>query len=72
MGNKLEDFRLTKYEERISLIIALQLYKDKYGDREIKDLLERISRIECQLGGCKYCNDEQAAAEADRFADYDD
>jgi len=70
MGNKLKDFRLVNYEERSRLLSALDLYRQRWGrDEELDALVHRLSRTECQPGGCAMCNAERAREEADYYAD---
>jgi hypothetical protein len=67
MGNRLEDFRLVNYEERSRLLSALDLYRKQWGsDEELDALVLRLSRTECQPGGCEYCNEDRAREESER------
>lgn len=71
MGTKLNEFRLETYEERSVLCTALQLYQDRYpgdNDATVRALLIRLSRTECQPGGCEYCNEDRRR-EADERRD---
>ena len=57
---KLDEFRLEDYAERHILQVALMLYRRHYVDmdKEIVDALAlRLSRTQCQPGGCEYCED---------------
>lgn len=69
MGNKLKDFHLESYDERFVLMLALgYLPKDtrqRYED-VVNALKIRISRTECQPGGCEYCNADRAREESER------
>lgn len=69
---KLKDFRLENYEERSILQTALQLYKHRegYDPAEwpiVEALALRLSRTECQPGGCEWCN--VVYTERDAFMD---
>jgi hypothetical protein len=70
MGTKLNEFRLETYDERSVLCTALQLYRNRYlGDKAtVHALLIRLSRTECQPGGCEYCNEDRRR-EADEWRD---
>ena len=64
---KLEDFRLESYDERHVLQMAISLYRDRYSDmyREVADALAlRLSRTQCQPGGCDLCSDEPSQSES--------
>jgi hypothetical protein len=74
-NNKLEDFRLETYEDREMLITGLELYRDRYKSRwlekekaRVEALLLRLSRTECQHGGCAHCNPDRAREEAEYYA----
>jgi hypothetical protein len=65
VGLKLNEFRLKTYAERAVLSTALQLYQARYAPHgsertTLKTLLQRLSRTECQPGGCPYCNADRA------------
>ena len=57
---KLGEFRLKSYDERSMLQTAMYLFRDRYPDSPhkgaIEDLLIRLSKTECQPGGCEICN----------------
>jgi len=58
---KLEDFRLLSYDERSILGTALLLYRDRYPESYpaiVEALSLRLSRTECQAGGCSMCRPE--------------
>jgi hypothetical protein len=60
---KLDEFRLETYDERSVLSTALKVYQHRYpGDNKatVTALLIRLSRTECQEGGCQYCNADRA------------
>ena len=62
MANKLEDFRLESYTERMVIMQAIAYYFDRVSDmpeyaKAIKDLEARLSAIQCMEGGCEYCTD---------------
>lgn len=68
----LDEFRLETYDERSLLITALQLLREErpYVDADARDaLLLRLSRTECQSGGCSYCNADRAREEDEWRAD---
>lgn len=56
---KLNEFRLETYDERSALQYALQLMQserpDNFYKEQVETLLLRISRTQCQPGGCEYC-----------------
>jgi hypothetical protein len=57
---KLDEFRLESYDDRHVLQMAIALYRDRYPDmyRETVDALAlRLSRTQCQPGGCDLCED---------------
>lgn len=70
MAKKLEDFHLESYEERSVLIYALTRFREvldrhpEYKDA-VNALLLRVSRTECQPGGCSYCYDDETAKALD-------
>jgi hypothetical protein len=60
MTIKLEDFRLESYDERQVILMALASYRDQVKDISslayaLEDLELRLSRTQCQEGGCSYC-----------------
>ena len=62
MANKLEDFRLQSYTERMVIMQAIAHYRERVAfDSEyvkaIDDLGVRLSRTQCMEGGCEYCTD---------------
>jgi len=60
MTIKLEEFRLESYDERMLLINALCYYAHKImpGQEATLEALEnRLSKTQCQPGGCEYCQD---------------
>lgn len=60
MAIKLSDFRLKTYREREALNYALALMERDCPNwyREALDTLQaRLSRTQCQPGGCEYCDD---------------
>jgi hypothetical protein len=65
MGLKLNEFHLKSYDERSVLLTALRYFHDeqleKYPEYKtaFEDLFVRVSRTECQPGGCSYCNEEE-------------
>lgn len=77
MGNKLKDFRLESYGERSMLQNAIDLLRSRNdrlgwmkGEKEMADAIAlRLSRTECQPGGCPYCNEDRAREEAERYED---
>jgi hypothetical protein len=57
---KLNEFRLETYDERHVLQMAICLYRSWHPDMysEVADALAvRLSRTQCQPGGCEYCED---------------
>jgi len=63
MHIKLNEFRLESYEERSAVQTALRLLRHHHPDDDkaaVAALLIRLSRTECQEGGCEYCNAERA------------
>jgi hypothetical protein len=61
MAAKLEEFRLESYDERSTLQHALTYLRshdpDNFYKPHVEALLTRLSRTECQPGGCSYCGD---------------
>ena len=59
---KLNEFRLETYDERAALLYAITVMKAARPDylytKEIDALALRLSRTECQPGGCSYCSGE--------------
>ena len=58
---KLEDFRLQVHEERSLLLSAVHHYRvwleqHNISSQELEALILRLSRTECQPGGCSLCN----------------
>lgn len=64
---KLNEFRLETYEERFTLMCALEELRKRERDpldrvyqgahkRSVEALLLRLSRTRCQPGGCSYCD----------------
>jgi len=57
---KLNEFRLDTYDERSVLQYALELMRARHPDDHpeiVNTLLVRLSRTQCQTGGCEYCRD---------------
>lgn len=58
---KLNEFKLETYDERSALQYALQLLRSERPDNcyeiQVEALLLRLSRTQCQPGGCDYCQD---------------
>jgi hypothetical protein len=57
---KLNEFRLDTYDERSVLQYALELLRAYRPDNHpeiVNTLLVRLSRTQCQPGGCEYCRD---------------
>jgi hypothetical protein len=77
MGLKLNEFHLASYSERSVLATALHYFSadhlEMYPEYKtaVKDLLVRLSRTECQEGGCPYCNADRAREE-EEWRDADD
>jgi len=69
MGLKLNEFHLESYSERSALQTALEYFRaerlKQYPEYQtaVQDLLVRLSRTECQEGGCPYCNADRAREE---------
>ena len=62
MTLKLDEFRLESYDERAALQYALEVLKAERPDHlyksEVDALKVRLSRTQCQAGGCPYCGGE--------------
>ena len=62
MTLKLDEFRLESYDERAALQYALEVLKAERPDylykSEVDALKVRLSRTQCQVGGCPYCGGE--------------
>lgn len=60
------------YEERSTLLTILAVAREEITSRypEHLEMLEaitlRVSRLECQPGGCPYCNADRAQEENER------
>jgi len=57
---KLNEFHLESYNERHVLQMAVGLYQARYPDmyaEEADSLALRLSRTQCQPGGCEYCEE---------------
>ncbi len=58
---KLDEFRLETYDERATLLHALSVLQSERLDHLTKAtaeaLLLRLSRTQCQPGGCDYCEE---------------
>ncbi len=56
---KLDEFRLETYDERFVLTLALAYFKGLPQYDEYRGVVEalsmRLSRTQCQPGGCEYC-----------------
>lgn len=63
------------YEERSALLTILGLARPEVSSEfpEYLDILHaimtRVSRLECQPGGCPYCNADRAREESERYDD---
>lgn len=77
---KLNEFKLETYDERFTLMCALEALRSreqvrddsfyqKYHKPAVDALLLRISQTECQPGGCEYCNADRAAEAMERYDD---
>jgi hypothetical protein len=56
---KLDEFRLESYDERLVLVQALAFYQSRNPDMypgAVEALNWRLSKTECQPGGCSICN----------------
>lgn len=59
---RLQDFRLETYDERSVLLSALTMYRAHHAElfdgekRALETVTLRLSRTECQPGGCQYCD----------------
>jgi hypothetical protein len=73
MGLKLEEFYLESYSERSVLQTALDYFRSEQLERypeyktAVENLLIRLSRTECQPGGCPYCNADRAREEEEYY-----
>jgi hypothetical protein len=74
MSYNMSDQTITlSYEERSALLTVLALARAEVVFRDPKMLgtLEaitlRVSRLECQPGGCPYCNADRAQEESERY-----
>lgn len=63
------------YEERSALLSILSLARPKVSSRFpeyseiLRDITLRVSRLECQPGGCPHCNADRAREESERYDD---
>jgi len=68
---KLEDFRLETYNERMAMQHALLRLRsddpDSLHKAAIDALLLRLSKTQCQPGGCQYCDGSQEDQHEDRI-----
>jgi hypothetical protein len=61
------------YEERSQLLTILYLAHSEIASShpeclEMLDMItQRVSRLECQPGGCPYCNADRAREESERY-----
>jgi len=65
---KLDEFRISSYEERSALLVAIYVARMERSDDEPyqkiwSELITRISQLECQPGGCSYCTGEDESYE---------
>lgn len=77
MSLKLNEFHLDSYSERSVLQTALSYFQSErlemYPEYKeaVENLMVRLSRTECQEGGCPYCNDDRAREEREWRDDED-
>ena len=61
------------YKEREALNFVLAGTEAEWPFEEsIKAIKQKVSRLECQPGGCPYCNSDAGREELFRLTEYDD